>query len=557
MKKNILVSAVVAAITVGVLTVLPTIKSQISSKFNIESNSGKEYFLGEQTQKIDNKFNRGKVIKISQPAYSELEAKEAKELAVGLPDFSPLVAKVSQSVVSIEVTINGSSQVRKNLSIEDEDNENNDENERGNEKGNKGDSMDDLLKEFLEKNFGRRGPESGTLAPPVARPPKRASGAGFVFTEDGFIITNAHVVSGASTITVKTTNNKEYLAKVVGVDKKTDVAVIKINAKNLTPVRFGNINTVEVGQWVVAVGSPFGLENTVTAGIVSAKSRQLPDETYVPFLQTDVAINPGNSGGPLFNTRGEVIGVNSQIYSRTGGYMGLSFAIPVDVVVKISQSLMSTGKVTRGRIGVMVQTLNKELAYSFGLDEPKGALISGIEKGSPGEKAGLKEGDIVQYVDGFKIELSQDLPRIIGNILPGTNANLKIWRNKSEKNVKILLAEMKDAEIAKIILPIKDEPINKTDKLGLALHALTAEEQKKMGVEGGLIIDKSEGLAKAAGLRSGDLVLAVSGTSVKNQQEFNNAINNSGKNIALLVSRGGSKIFIPITITAEEKTTKQ
>lgn len=524
MKNTILVSAVVAAITASAVMNLPSLTSLMTPSLKPGST---------QAQRIDYTANRGEIIKIP-AAYNTTEA---KELVVGLPDFSLLVAQVSRSVVSIEVVSNGATRARKGSSGEEEN------------EAEKGDPMEDLFRDFLEKNFGGKRPEGN--APTPVLPQQRSSGAGFIFTDDGFIITNAHVVGGADVITVRTTDRKEYSAKVIGVDKKTDVAVIKIDGKDLAPVRFGNISTVEVGQWVVAVGSPFGLENTVTAGIVSAKSRQLPDETYVPFLQTDVAINPGNSGGPLFNTRGEVIGVNSQIYSRTGGYMGLSFAIPVDVVAKVSQSLMKTGKVTRGRIGVMLQPISKELAASFGLTEQKGALISSVEKGGPGEKAGLKEGDIVQDVDGTIVESSQDLPRIIGNITPGTNATLKIWRNKSEKNVKILLAEMKDIEPAKVAPTAKAEPTSKPDKLGLTLRPLTADEHKKAAVEGGLLVDKSEGLARAAGLRAGDLVMSVSGTNVKTQEEFNNAVNAAGKNIALLVARGGSKLFVPITV--EEK----
>src|SRR5262245_59175388 len=336
---------------------------------------------------------------------------------------------------------------------------------------------------------------------PDAQPtPRQGQGSGFIITSDGTILTNAHVVADAAELTVKLTDRREFKGKVLGVDRRTDVAVVKIDATGLPTVKLGDPSKLKVGEWVAAIGSPFGLENTVTAGIVSAKARSLPDEGYVPFIQTDVAINPGNSGGPLFNMAGEVVGINSQIYSRTGGYMGLSFSIPIDVAVKIKDDLVRFGKVNRGRIGVSIQGVTRDLAESFGLDRPRGALVSTVEPGGPAEKAGLKSGDVIVAVDGKAIDQSVDLPRIIGETPPGAAIALQVWRKDAKQTLRVTVGEMPSGQVAAAPAAERIKPA----KLGVAVRSLSTEERKTLGVDAGVVVEQVEGAAAKAGILQGD-----------------------------------------------------
>lgn len=291
----------------------------------------------------------------------------------------------------------------------------------------------DPLYEFFRR-FG--------MAPDMGEAPAGSLGSGFIISQDGYILTNAHVIADTNQVTVKLTNKREYQAKVIGMDPYTDVALLKINASGLPTVKIGNPAAVDPGQWVAAIGAPFGFDSSVTVGVVSAKGRLLPSGSYVPFIQTDVAVNPGNSGGPLFNTAGEVIGINSQIYSQTGGYMGISFAIPIDIAIGISDQLRESGKVTRGRIGVQVQEMTVELASSFGLKEPRGALVAAIERGGPADQAGIRPGDVVLSINGQAVETSADLARLVGGTRPGTTIDVEIWRNGSSQTVKVPVAEL-------------------------------------------------------------------------------------------------------------------
>ena len=374
--------------------------------------------------------------------------------------------------------------------------------------------------------------------------PMRGEGSGFIVSADGLVLTNAHVVKGADVVTVKLTDRREFRAKVLGADPKTDVAVLKIDAKNLPVVKIGDTKAMNVGDWVLAIGSPFGFENSVTAGVVSAKGRSLPDDSSVPFIQTDVAVNPGNSGGPLFNARGEVVGINSQIYSRSGGYQGLSFAIPIEVATKVQQQIVATGKVEHAKLGVAVQEVNQTLADSFGLDKPEGALVSNVEKGGPADKAGLKSGDVIRSVNGQPIVGSGDLPAIVSMAMPGAKVELDVWRQgKSEKLAAVLgNASDKAAKVAS-----KDEALQK-GKLGVSLRPLQPQELSQLGVESGLLIEQAQGPAAKAGIQSGDVLLSINGTPAKDVNQVREAIGKSGKSVALLVQRDGSRIFVPVQL---------
>jgi serine protease Do len=373
---------------------------------------------------------------------------------------------------------------------------------------------------------------------------RKGVGSGFIVSADGYILTNAHVVDDAAEVTVKLTDNREFQAKVIGADRRTDVALVKIDARNLPTVRIGDASKARVGEWVAAIGSPFGLENTVTAGIISAKSRALPDETYVPFLQTDVAINPGNSGGPLFNMAGEVIGINSQIYSRTGGYMGLSFAVPIEVAMKVKTDLQQYGKVSRGRLGVTIQGMNQDLADSFGLKKAQGALVSAVEPKSPADKAGIKTGDVILAVDGSTIDSSIELPRVIGEKRPGTKVKLKIWREGETRELSASLGEIPAEKIARAELG----GTTKSGKLGLAVRPLTAEERKQIETEGGLLVEQVEGAAARAGVQAGDVILALNNQPVKSVAQLRRLVDRSRGNVALLIQREGNKIYVPVRI---------
>jgi serine protease Do len=378
---------------------------------------------------------------------------------------------------------------------------------------------------------------------PQGSVPTHGLGSGFIVSPDGVILTNAHVVANADEVTVKLTDKREFKAKVIGIDKPSDVAVLKIKADDLPTVKIGDPQNVRVGEWVVAIGSPFGFENSVTAGIVSAKSRTLPDENYTPFLQTDVAINPGNSGGPLFDLNGEVIGINSQIYSQSGGYQGLSFSIPIDVAMKVEKQLLEHGKVNRGRLGVMIQEVNQDLAKSFGLDKPTGALVSSVEKNSPAEKAGIETGDVILKFNGKVVNSSRDLPAKVADVTPGDKAKVEIWHDGKTRELSVDVGEMKFAS--------NDEKPAKGAKggLGLAVRPLTSDERKQAEVAEGLLVeDVQDGPAAKAGIESGDVILSVNGEKVGSAQKLRSLVAKHNKNVALLVLRGNNKMFVPIQL---------
>ena len=369
---------------------------------------------------------------------------------------------------------------------------------------------------------------------------QRGQGSGFIVAGDGLILTNAHVVDGAQEVTVKLTDRREFKARVVGLDKRADVAVLKIDAAGLPAVKLGDPAATSVGDWVLAIGSPFGFENTATSGIVSAKSRAL--EGYVPFIQTDVAVNPGNSGGPLFNLKGEVIGINAQIYSASGGYQGLSFAIPIDVAARVRDQLVAHGKVTRGRLGVVIQEVNQGLADSFGLKKPQGALVSAVEKGGPAEKAGLMTGDVILKVDGREIERSTDLPALVAEMKPGTRARLEVLRNGAAKILEATIAEMQEPKVAARSEEAAQGP------LGLAVRPLEPGEGSAAGITGGLLVEDVTGAAARAGIQPGDVIIAVNGRSVASINELREASAKAGSKVALLVQRQNARIFVPLNL---------
>ena len=379
--------------------------------------------------------------------------------------------------------------------------------------------------------------------PAPQQQPTHGLGSGFIVSRDGIVLTNAHVVDGASDVTVKLSDRREFKAKVLGVDKQTDIAVLRIDANNLPTVKLGNSDSVRVGQWVLAIGSPYGFENTVTAGIISATSRALPDGTYVPFLQTDAAVNPGNSGGPLFNMNGEVIGINSQIYSQTGGYQGLSFAIPIDVASKVEQQLVAHGKVERGRIGVAIQEVTQGLAQSFGLNKPEGALVSSVEKNGPADKAGMQAGDVILAVNGQKVDRSAELPPMVANVKPGTKATFDVWRKGGRKEVTVVVGELKGEPVASA-----SGSADENSRLGLAVRALTNDEREQAQIDGGLLVEDVSGPAAQAGIQQGDVILSVNGTPVKSVPQLRALIAKSGKHVALLVQREDAKIFVPVEL---------
>lgn len=374
-------------------------------------------------------------------------------------------------------------------------------------------------------------------------PESRGVGSGFIIDKSGLILTNAHVVEGATELTVRLSDKREFKGKVIGSDKMTDVAVVKIEGKNLPTLKIGDSNKLKVGEWVAAIGSPFGLESTVTAGIVSAKSRSLPDDRFVPFIQTDVAVNPGNSGGPLFNMDGEVVGINSQIFSTSGGFMGLSFAIPIDLAMQVKDQLVKNGKVTRGRIGVGIQGMNQQLAESFGLDKPAGALVSKVESDSPASKAGLREGDVITEYNGKPVKDSADLPVLVAATAPGTAVDMKVWRDRAEKKISITIGELPGERAAVAKADAKPQ-----GKLGVAVRPLTAEEAKQLGSEGGMLVQEAGGAAAKAGIRAGDVIVSVNGKAVKSIEDLRKLVNEAKGSLAILVERQGGRVFVPVQI---------
>jgi serine protease Do len=375
-------------------------------------------------------------------------------------------------------------------------------------------------------------------------PVMRGQGSGFIVSSDGYIITNAHVVDGADHVTVRLTDRREFKAKVVGVDKQSDIAVLKIDAKSLPTVLLGKSADANVGEWVLAIGSPFGFENSASAGIVSAKSRSLPDANYTQFIQTDVAVNPGNSGGPLFNLAGEVIGINSQIYSRSGGYQGISFAIPIEVAMNVKDQIVKTGKVSRGRIGVTVQEVNATLAESFGLDRPRGALVSSLEPGGPGDKGGLKVGDIITKYDGKLIERSADLPVLVAEVPAGKAVNVEVWRDRSPKTLALGTTQGKAEKVA----ANDDEGGSPAGRLGVSVRVPTKEERSELNGKVGLVVEKATGAARRAGIQAGDVLLSINGAPLKTPDDLRTHMAKAGKSAALLVQRENQQLFVPVDL---------
>jgi serine protease Do len=456
----------------------------------------------------------------AQPPVGTGPAPVAPALAANtLPDFPRITERYGPAVVNISVT-----GTRKTSATDD------DEEASG--------AMDPF--EFFRRfQQGPRGRQQQPRSVPV-----HGLGSGFIVSADGTILTNAHVVKDATEVTVKLTDRREFRAKVLGSDPKTDVAVLKIDAKNLPVVALGNTKDLRVGEWVLAIGSPFGFENTVTAGVVSAKGRSLPDDSSVPFIQTDVAVNPGNSGGPHFNGRGEVVGINSQIYSQSGGYQGVSFAIPIDIAQRIKDQIVATGKVQHARLGVTVQEVNQTLADSFKLDKPEGALVASVEKGGPAERAGLQAGDVIRGVNGQAIVASGDLPALLAMKAPGDKVQLDVWRQGKRVEVAAQLATVGD-KVAKA----DDKPDAAAGgKLGLALRPLQEGEKRETGIAEGLVVQDVAGAAARAGVEAGDVILAVNGTPAKSVEQVRSVVAKSDKSVALLIQRGDDKIFVPIRI---------
>lgn len=378
---------------------------------------------------------------------------------------------------------------------------------------------------------------------PEGNQPLHGLGSGFIVSADGTVLTNAHVVDGAEEVTVKLNDKREFKAKVLGLDKASDVAVLKIDGKNLPTVRVGTSAQTQVGEWVLAIGSPFGFESSASAGIVSAKSRNLPDGSYVPFIQTDVAVNPGNSGGPLFNMNGEVIGINSQIYSRSGGYQGLSFAIPIEVAMNVEKQILAHGKVQRGKLGVTIQEVNQSLADTFGLAKPAGALVAAVENGSPAAKAGLEPGDVILGIDGKAIDNSGELPAAVATKQPGESARLQVWRKGETRNIDVKVGTFAEEKLASA----DNQPADK-GRLGVAVRPLTQEERRQAEVKGGLLVEQAGGAAARAGIRPGDIILSVNGQPIADVEQLRGIIAKAGKKAAILVERGDSRIFVPVDL---------
>jgi len=481
-------------------------------------------------------------------------ALEAAAQGKELPDFAELVERVGPAVVNISTTQTVHSRRSSSSPEQVPQFPGMDEN----------DPMFEFFRRFIphppggpNSPRGHNSPGSPSNPRIPGMPPEMQSkslGSGFVISADGYILTNAHVVESADEVEVKLTDKREFKAKVIGADKRTDIALLKIEASGLPKVSLGDPSKLKVGEWVLAIGSPFGFENSVTAGIVSAKGRALPQESFVPFIQTDAAINPGNSGGPLFNMKGEVVGINSQIYSRTGGYMGLAFAVPIDVAMEVQTQLRATGRVSRGRIGVVIQEVTKELADSFGLSKPAGALVNSVEKGGPADKAGIESGDIITKFDGKVVLASSDLPRIVAATHPGSKVSLQLWRKGTTKDLTVTVGEISDEKVSyhgkKNEKNVKPAEVA-ANKLGLVLSELSTGQRKELKLTAGVVIDEVKGTLRTE-LRTGDVILALVykgvSTDIQSVEQFNKQLLLFDKNtsITLLVRRGEVQSFITI-----------
>ena len=454
-------------------------------------------------------------------SFAFIPAGPAAAQARALPDFTDLVEQVGPSVVNIRTLEKVSARPRSGNGSEEE------------------------MLEFFRRfgipipNIPRQAPRPNRPQPDDEEQP-RGVGSGFILTADGIIMTNAHVVDGADEVLVTLTDDREFKAKIIGADKRSDVAVVKIEASGLPAVKVGDVNRLKVGEWVIAIGSPFGLKNTVTAGIVSAKQRDTGD--YLPFIQTDVAINPGNSGGPLINMRGEVVGINSQIYSRSGGFMGISFAIPMDEAIRVSEQLRSSGRVSRGRIGVQIDQVTKDVAESIGLGKPMGALVRGVESGSPADKAGVEAGDIITKVEGKSIEKHSDLPRLVGSIKPGTKIAVTVFRRGATKDMTVAVAEVEPERTAQKPSEREEKPkiSSAGQALGLAVSELGDAQKKELKIKGGVKVDASSDSAARAGVREGDVIVAIANVEIGNVKEFETAVAkvDRSKSVNILFRRG-------------------
>ncbi len=449
-----------------------------------------------------------------------------------LPDFTELVERVGPAVVNIRTA----------------------ERSRSAAPGGGGE-IDEQMREFLRR-FGipmpnnPQQPRRGGPRDEDNEPQQRGVGSGFVLTADGYVMTNAHVVDGADEVIVTLTDKREFKARIIGADRRTDVAVVKIDAVGLPTVKVGDVNQVKVGAWVIAIGSPFNLDNTVTAGIVSAKQRDTGE--FLPLLQTDVAINPGNSGGPLINMRGEVIGINSQIYSRSGGYMGISFAIPIDEAMRVSDQLRASGRVIRGRIGVTVAPVTKEVAESIGLGKPAGALVTGVEAGGPADKAGIEAGDIITKVDGKAVDKSGDLPRIVGGTKPGSKTTLQVFRRGANRDIAVTVVEFEPEKPRRVTQAGETQPAQPKTVIGLAVSDLTEAQKRELKLRGGVRVETAEGPAARAGLREGDVIVTLDNTEVTDAKQFNALVAKADKSrpISAMVRRGEWTNYVVIRPTA-------
>ena len=457
--------------------------------------------------------------------------------AAMLPDFSSMVQKYGPAVVNIAVV----TKVSANYNPQgDDDSDDNDDSGNDNGNGNGNEDQNPFGPNSPFAPFFRGMPFRFQQPQPQ---PMHGEGSGFIIRPDGYIMTNAHVVNGASEVTVRMTDRREYTAKVIGVDTKSDIAIIKIPASNLPTVKLGDSHDLRVGEWVLAIGAPFGFENSATAGIVSAKGRSLGGSEYVPFIQTDVPINPGNSGGPLFNMRGEVVGVNSQIYSRSGGYMGVSFSIPIDVAMQVGQQLEATGHASHGKLGVQIQNVTQGLADSFGLPQPEGALVAQVIKGGPAEHAGIEPGDVILKLNGQPLKSSEELPSQIASVAPGTTVNLEVWRNHATREIAVKLGSMDEKKTF-----ANNQHEEQGGKLGLSVRPLTPEEEHQSNQKGGLLVERSRGPAAEAGIQPGDVVIAANGATITSAEDLKGAVEKSKGHIALLIKRGDQRLFVPVRV---------